>query len=85
MFFASNGTRIDHVAVYAGANRIIHATASGGAVRHDDLSSRRGQWFVRRHVASRRILEDGRSLVRDLEFALRASATLDPPDLAPRP
>ena len=85
MFFASNGTRIDHVAIYAGSNRIIHATSSGGAVRYDDLSTARGRWFARRHVASRRVLENGHSLVRELEQALRVSATLDPPDLAPRP
>ncbi|HET8623189.1 MAG TPA: C40 family peptidase [Gemmatimonadales bacterium] len=85
MFFASEDARIDHVAIYAGDNRIIHATASGGAVRYDDLSSARGQWVARRHVASRRVVENGRTLVRDLDLALRAAATLDPPDRAPRP
>ena len=85
MFFASEGGRIDHVAMYAGGNRILHATASGGAVRYDDLSTPRGRWFAQRHVASRRVLQDGRSLVRELDAALRVAATLDAPDRAPKP
>jgi cell wall-associated NlpC family hydrolase len=85
MFFASAGGRIDHVAIYAGGNRILHATASGGMVRYDDLATSRGRWFSERHVASRRVLENGQSLVRDLDLALRAAAAFDPPDSAPRP
>ncbi len=85
MFFAGDGRRIDHVAIYAGANRILHATSSGGAVRYDDLSSSRGRWFLERHVGSRRVLANGQSLVRELDAALRATAALDPPDSAPRP
>lgn len=85
MFFASEGGRIDHVAIYAGGSRILHATASGGAVRYDDLSTARGRWFAKRHVASRRVLQDGRSLVRELDAALRVAATLDAPDRAPKP
>jgi cell wall-associated NlpC family hydrolase len=85
MFFASERGRIDHVAIYAGTNRIIHATASGGGVRYDDLSTPRGRWFARRHVASRRVLENGRTLVRQLDAALHVSAALDPPDVAPKP
>jgi cell wall-associated NlpC family hydrolase len=85
MFFASDGDRIDHVAIYAGGTRILHATASGGGVRYDDLATSRGRWFAERHVASRRVLERGESLVRDLGAALRAAEALDPPDAAPRP
>jgi cell wall-associated NlpC family hydrolase len=85
MFFASNDGRVDHVAIYAGGNRILHATASGGAVRYDDLATSRGRWFSDRHVASRRVLENGQSLVRDLDAALRLAEALDPPDAAPRP
>jgi cell wall-associated NlpC family hydrolase len=72
MFFASNGSRIDHVAIYAGKNRIIHSSAGGKGVRYDDLSSSRGRWFLEHHVSSRRVITDGRGLVRDLESALAA-------------
>jgi cell wall-associated NlpC family hydrolase len=84
MLFASNGSRIDHVAIYVGRNRIIHSSASGGGVAYDDLTSSRGRWFANHHVASRRVLADGRSLVGDLDAALRALTALDPPDRAPR-
>jgi cell wall-associated NlpC family hydrolase len=57
MFFASRaGGRIDHVAIYAGDGRIIHASPGLGGVGYDDLSSSRGEWFLRRHVASRSVL-----------------------------
>jgi cell wall-associated NlpC family hydrolase len=85
MLFASRGSRIDHVAIYAGDHRIIHSTSSGGGVRYDDLRSDRGRWFVARHVAPRRVLDDGRSLVRALDAAALAPAPLDPPDPAPKP
>lgn len=57
LFFASNGSRIDHVAIYAGDGRILHASNSAGAVRYDDLSSRRGSWYVRHMVSARRVID----------------------------
>jgi cell wall-associated NlpC family hydrolase len=84
MFFASNGSRIDHIAIYAGGNQILHSSSSGGGVGYDDLSSKRGSWFVSHHVATRRVIEDGQSLVGPLTAALRALVPLDPPDRAPR-
>ncbi len=84
VMFAEPGERISHVAIYAGDRRIIHASSSGGAVRYDDLDSRRGQWFAKRMVAARRVVADGRSLVDALISNLAADA-LDPPDHAPKP
>ncbi|MFL5574961.1 MAG: C40 family peptidase [Gemmatimonadaceae bacterium] len=80
----SDGT-IDHVAIYAGDHRMIHASSSGGGVRYDDLTTRRGEWFVARMVTARRVVADGRSLVNDLDATFRAAQPLDPPDRAPKP
>jgi NlpC/P60 family len=84
VMFANSGARISHVAIYAGHNRIIHATSSGGAVRYDDLGSRRGQWFAQHMVAARRVVSNGHSLVRALTtLDLRFDGS-DRPDWAPR-
>ena len=85
LFFAGNGTRIDHVAIYLGDDQIIHSTASGGGVRVESLTSPRGEWFERRMVAARRLVGDGRALVRPLEDIDQQPDSLDPPDKAPPP
>ena len=85
LFFAGNGTRIDHVAIYLGEDRIIHSTASGGGVRVERLTSARGEWFERRMVAARRLVDDGRAIVRPLDELERRPDALDPPDTAPPP
>jgi len=56
MLFSSKGRGVDHVAVYAGDNRIIHSSAGAGGVVYDHLSTPRGKWYLARHVASRRVL-----------------------------
>ena len=83
LFFAGNGTRIDHVAIYLGEDRVIHSTASGGGVRVESLTTPRGEWFDRRLVAARRLVSGGRAIVRPHE--VEGDAPLDPPDNAPPP
>jgi cell wall-associated NlpC family hydrolase len=56
LLFASTGTTVNHVAIYAGNNRILHSAAGAGGVVYDDLTSARGKWYLQRHVASRRVL-----------------------------
>lgn len=56
MLFSSKGGRVDHVAIYAGNDRILHSSAGAGGVIYDDLSTPRGKWYLARHVASRRVL-----------------------------
>lgn len=86
MMFADDGRRIDHVAIYAGDGRILHATASGGGVRYDDLASPRGQWFVERWVAARRVAGDDGPRIRGYRSDVTVDeASLDPPDRAPDP
>jgi cell wall-associated NlpC family hydrolase len=56
MLFASRGGRIDHVAIYAGNDRMIHSSSGMGKVVSEDLTSARGKWYLARYVASRRVL-----------------------------
>jgi cell wall-associated NlpC family hydrolase len=56
MMFSSKGLRVDHVAIYVGNNRMMHSSAGAGGVVYDDLSTPRGKWYLKRHVASRRVL-----------------------------
>jgi cell wall-associated NlpC family hydrolase len=56
LLFASTGTGVNHVAIYVGDNRIVHSSAGAGGVVYDDLATPRGKWYLKRHVASRRVM-----------------------------
>lgn len=84
LFFSQHRDVVDHVAIYAGDDRILHSSSSGGGVRYDDLGSSRGRWFKDRLVAVRRVLGEGASFI-DPGIVARLDAKLDPPDGAPKP
>jgi hypothetical protein len=84
VMFANSGGRINHVAIYAGNNRILHSTSSGGGVRYDDLRTQRGRWFRDHMVAARRVVSNGHSLVRALTEIDLIFDGSDKPDWAPR-
>lgn len=80
LFFASDGSNIDHIAIYAGHDRIIHATASGNGVRYDVLGEGdRGQWFAEHLVSAGRVA--GAEGPPPIETP--SDKSLDPPDAAP--
>lgn len=90
IMFAAPGKPISHVAIYAGDNRIIHSTKSGGGVRYDHLQTQRGRWFRDNMVAARRVAasQEGDLIVRDLVKDLRSRGVrvdfpFDLGDLAP--
>ena len=57
LFFANDGTTVDHVAIFAGHDRIIHASASSGRVQYDTLGEgERGEWFADHLVSARRVV-----------------------------
>src|SRR5438093_545326 len=84
VLFANDGSSVDHVAIYAGHERIVHATASGGGVRFDVLGEdARGRWFAEHLVGARRVLDD--ETLRVSPGAGSDDESLDRPDRAPKP
>jgi cell wall-associated NlpC family hydrolase len=85
LFFGNDGSTIDHVAIYAGHDRIIHASASGDGVRYDVLGEgARGEWFADHLVTSRRIVAEGRARPHVRRDDSRDEGALDAPDRAPQ-
>ena len=98
MFFDASGNDgvIDHVGIYTGDNRMIHSSSSGDGVRYDNLTTGRGQFFVSRMVAARRVIggsssyasTQGPSVLGWLAKSFKGSkgsVQFDAPDWAPRP
>lgn len=86
MLFRGRNGVINHVALYAGGNQILHSSSSGKGVRYDDLSSKRGRYFVSHFVQARRVTRNGRSLVESLALLYRKHPFdgFDLPDGAPK-
>jgi cell wall-associated NlpC family hydrolase len=85
MLFSGRNGEIDHVALYAGGNTILHSSSSGHGVKYDDLGTKRGAYFVSHFVAARRVTENGRSLVESVALLTKKYPfdRFDLPDLAP--
>jgi cell wall-associated NlpC family hydrolase len=85
MLFRGRNGVISHVALYAGRNRILHSSSSGHGVGFDDLSTKRGSYFVSHLVAARRVTGSGPALIEALAQIYRDFPfdTFDPPDDAP--
>jgi cell wall-associated NlpC family hydrolase len=85
MLFSGKNGEIDHVALYAGGNTILHSSSSGHGVKYDDLGTRRGAYFVEHFVAARRVTENGVSLVESVAALTKEYPFdhFDFPDLAP--
>jgi hypothetical protein len=85
MLFRGRDGVINHVALYAGRNRILHSSSSGHGVGFDDLSTKRGAYFKSHLVAARRVTGSGRALMQALERIYRDFPFdgFDPPDDAP--
>jgi cell wall-associated NlpC family hydrolase len=87
MLFRGRNGVINHVAFYAGRNRILHSSSSGRGVGFDDLDTKRGAYFRSHLVAARRVTGNGRALMDALAQIYRDFPfdTFDPPDGAPPP
>jgi len=71
-FRLSNSRRINHVAVYIGEDRFVHAPRTGTVIRIDRLDNR---YWMRYFVSARRLFSDEGHLTHEL--AHNTSARLD--------
>ncbi len=82
LLFSSDGIAADHVAIYVGRDRIVHATSSGGGVRYDVLGEgARGVWFGEHLSGVRRVIGSASAVPRAVAPLLTPSGR---PDGAPR-
>jgi cell wall-associated NlpC family hydrolase len=83
LFFGRDGLNADHVGMYVGRERFVHASASGGGVLYDVLGEGpRGEWFASNLLSVRRVLGSTRLQ------SVPASPSVTPsgrPDTAPKP
>ncbi len=87
LFFSNDGGGADHVAIYVGRDRFVHATASGGGVMYDVLGEgARGIWFAT-HLQSVRRIIGARTTVSPPATPYRTPARVPSsrPDNAPKP
>lgn len=83
LFFGNDGVTIDHVAIYVGRDRFVHASASGDGVLYDVLGEgARGTWFAYHLLSVRRVLGSRLPASRSTGPALAPSGQ---PDSAPKP
>ena len=81
LFFVNDWDYVNHVAIYVGRDRFVHATESGGGVRYEVLDEgARGRWFRDHLVSARRLLDGQRE-----QPVTPAEEGRDLPDRAPRP
>ena len=84
MLFANDGVHVDHVAIYVGDARFVHASETGGGVRYDELGrGARGRWFFEHFIAARRLF-DGKT-ASSSSSNVSFDDGRDPPDRAPHP
>lgn len=63
LFFSGDRTLVDHVAIFVGGTRIVHAT--GGRVRYDVLGEgARGIWLAEHLVLARRVITGDETRLR---------------------
>ncbi len=55
VFFASEGAQIDHVGIYAGDGRFLHAPRTGRPVGYDRLDD---EWYARAPASAGRFWTD---------------------------
>ena len=83
LFFANDGVNIDHVAIFVGRDRFVHASASGGGVLYDVLGEgERGTWFAYHLLSVRRVLGTRLPASRPVSPSQAPSGR---PDTAPKP
>ncbi len=87
LFFSNDGGSADHVAIYTGRDRFVHATASGGGVMYDVLGEGvRGIWFAAHLQSVRRIIGTHTPVLQTpTPYRAPIRAPSSSPDKAPKP